>query len=161
MNKNLKDILYNSGSINSCAVDCEVQEGFGLEAVAIHLTDKDYHLLGLLEDLIQENRVEGLEEKLLLFCKSLSDGMSVGLGSMILMEFNRILMRLTKLYPQSKHLYYECLQVIVEFKNQIDEQMHGHGMMNQKDWIELETSLYYLANWEDGLGWEDRLRVWG
>lgn len=149
MKKQITDILYNPGSVQTCHQDRQVSY--------IGLEDRDTEVLKVFETLVVASHEVSVEQGLEQLQQEMLAGVSSGMRLIILREFNSFLERVGEIYKQSASLFETSLQTILMFKALIDSQDTQHSSMAQEEWIELERSLYLLSQWEDGLQVEQGL----
>ena len=149
MQKNLFNILYNPGSINTCGDGVRVPD---YQPDHEELAAQDQILLKQLEEVVLANTEVHIEQQLRALYRQMIVGMSSGLRLVVLREFNKFIQRTTLKHERAKPLFHLCLQIIIEFKNQINGQNPSHGFIGKNEWVELERSLFFLAQWESKLG---------
>lgn len=144
MTKDLLDILYNPGSVQTCVAQDRC------ESRVAELTEADHDLLKDFEELALADDEVDLIENLKIFADKLSSTRSGTLVTILLREFNLFLKRTASHYADDRDLYTQSFKTIMIFKACLDEISAETGCLTQSDWIELEKSLYVLAVWEEG-----------
>lgn len=151
MKNKLSDVLYNPGSINTCQ-DKDLEQSQEYQTPPQDLNESDYELLKRLEELIIAEGESHIDQKLISFYNQLFSGINPGIRPTIIKEFNNYLHRTSLKHPNSTQLFHQCLQIIIEFKNQIDKQNPAQACISKEEWIELERALFFLTQWEYKLG---------
>ena len=146
MSKRLVNILYRNDSIDICHPSSGDECSSTDKETSLAMSEVDYQMLLCLEDLILASQETQVISRLLAFYRQLHLEVSMGMRAIMLREFNKFLQRVSKKFTRSHTLYRSCLQVVIEFKNQMDGRQ---GIMNQEEWIELEKSIYLLSAWEN------------
>jgi len=148
MTKKIKDLLYDPTAIHSC--DVKNEQNFA-ETALDQLGEHDCLLLNRLEEVVLQYDEKEIIIKLMMFHQQLLEGISMNMRSIMLKEFNGFLGRTAEQYFYSQKLYQECLQIIIEFKNQMTGRSHAQGIISQTEWVELERSLSLLSVWDERL----------
>ncbi|OVE80537.1 hypothetical protein BVY03_06150 [bacterium K02(2017)] len=151
MKSKILDILYNSGSINTCSENFE-PESFIDPSQQLDFHDADTKMLHKFEAMLLSKQENKLLNKSKEFYEQFKLGINTGLRQVLLKEFNRLLEKTSKSHALSQPIFNQFLKIIIEFKNQVESHNSTQGAINKEEWVGLEHSLFLLTKWETQLG---------
>jgi hypothetical protein len=151
MAKEIINILYNPGSMSTSGTGRNMysQENLAHTTTYAKGSQIDLQMLESLEKLVQSSNEQEIVISLLEFKGSLVLGASIEMRPTILREFNNYLSHVYHNHKNSLTIFQQSLEVILEFKAQIDNLEQPRGYVSQSEWIELERAVYCLSVWED------------
>lgn len=140
MKNKMKDLLYNPGSIATA--------GESLEELPNQLGQAELAILDSLENLVLAHT----EQEALLALKRFEiclaeNGQTLKLRQLILSEFNRVIKRLSKLFPNHDILSSVALSATSQFRQTSFNS--GSGIIDQSEWVELERVIVTLTEWQE------------
>jgi hypothetical protein len=151
MNNDIVSILYNPSAIHTPDVNSEDMTSFREEAQQQALDkalERDYQLLETLDELVCAEQPALVDGKLIELKELLVQGIPSGIGKAFLQEFNSFLQRATQTYTQSRSLFQQCLELVIQVKKIMDGRSH---IIRKGEWIQLEKALHFLTLWEAGI----------
>lgn len=146
MTNKLKDILYNPSSISSIVQKAAQNPNY--HPVQTHERDKT--LVGLVQSLSRCPDSEAILSHFSQMETLVSQGVSYPILSLAIKKLNITLPVFFHQYHSQNQIYQACLNFLATLKEKLDESA-DQGLVEQRSWVDLETSLYWLSEWEMGL----------
>lgn len=146
MTNKIKDLLYNPSSISSV-----VQQ---TQAVNLHRPyqthSRDEALVVLVKTLAQAQNSQTVISHFTQMEELVRAGVSYPILNLAVKKLNVTLPIFFHQYPSQNQIYQACLNFLATLKEKLDESAE-QGLVEQRAWVDLETSLYWLTEWEQGL----------
>lgn len=140
MDQKMKDLLFNSSSMITTSHEPSEQN------LSPELNQHELNILEAMEKLVMATSHAEIQQGFLYLDDALlTSGTHLRLRDLVLGEFNRVLKRLSRLFPGDHTLIQKAMSLTSKFKELASRQQ---GTCSSREWVELERLVLTLIDWE-------------